>query len=64
VPKRGDVLFWSHLGGHNGTPNTGTTPRLCLRFFCSCEACFGRWKKTEEWGHWAPYGPNGAGPFD
>jgi hypothetical protein len=63
IPNRGDVLFWSHLLGHNGTPNTGTVPRLCLRFFCSCEDCFARWKKTEEWGHWAPYGPGRQGPF-
>jgi hypothetical protein len=64
VPKSGDVLFWSHLLGHNGTPNTGTHPRMCLRFFCSCGQCFGRWKKSEAWGHWAPYGKGGKGPFN
>jgi hypothetical protein len=64
VPKRGDVLFWSHLLGHNGTPNTGERPRMCMRFFCSCDACFRRWKKSDAWGHWAPYGESGKGPFD
>ncbi|MEM7030151.1 MAG: phytanoyl-CoA dioxygenase family protein [Chloroflexota bacterium] len=53
LPKRGDVLFFKHLFGHNGTPNTGTKPRLMMRYFCACDAC-GRWKKTDEWNHWTP----------
>jgi hypothetical protein len=53
LPKRGDVLFFQHLFGHNGTLNTGRTARLMMRFFCACRAC-GRWKKTEEWNHWTP----------
>ncbi|MBV7334465.1 phytanoyl-CoA dioxygenase family protein [Chloroflexi bacterium TSY] len=53
LPKRGDVLFFQHLFGHNGTPNTGTRPRLMMRYFCACEAC-GRWKKTDSWNHWTP----------
>lgn len=53
TPKRGDVLFFQHLFGHNGTPNTGARPRLMMRYFCACDAC-GRWKKTDEWNHWTP----------
>eukprot|EP01052_Picozoa_sp_SAG31_P016814 SAG31_NODE_1128_length_9755_cov_4.535004_3_plen_232_part_00 len=54
VPQRGDVLFFQHLFGHNGTPNTSQSVRLCLRFFCSCNSCINAWRKTEAWGHWCP----------
>ena len=65
VARCGDIhaLLEPHARPQRYT-NTGTTPRLCMRFFCSCEACFTRWKKSEEWGHWCPYGKGGAGPFD
>ncbi|MEM7133994.1 MAG: phytanoyl-CoA dioxygenase family protein [Chloroflexota bacterium] len=53
LPKRGDVLFFQHLFGHNGTSNTGSKPRLMMRYFCACSAC-ARWKKTDEWNHWTP----------
>ena len=53
-PKRGDVLFFQHLLGHNGTANGAIRPRFMIRYFCKCQACFGRWKKTDEWGHWTP----------
>jgi hypothetical protein len=49
------VLFMQHLCGHNGTPNTSGSVRLCLRFFCSCNSCRSSWPKTEEWGHWCPH---------
>ena len=53
LPKRGDVLFFKHLLGHSGTLNTGSSPRLMMRYFCACQAC-SRWKKTEDWNHWTP----------
>ena len=53
-PRRGDVLFFQHLFGHNGTANTLRRPRFMMRYFCRCESCFTTWKKTEEWGHWTP----------
>ena len=53
LPKGGDVLFFQHLFGHNGSLNTGTQPRLMMRYFCACGAC-GRWKKTDDWNHWTP----------
>ncbi len=53
TPKRGDVLFFQYLFGHNGTPNVNVHPRLALRFFCSCRACL-RWKKTQDWNFWTP----------
>ncbi len=53
-PKRGDILFFQHLFGHNGTPNARTRPRFMMRYFCQCDSCFSRWKKTDEWGHWTP----------
>ena len=53
-PRRGDVLFFQHLFGHNGTANTLRRPRFMMRYFCRCESCFTTWNKTEEWGHWTP----------
>lgn len=53
-PRRGDVLFFQHLFGHNGTANVAGRPRFMMRYFCQCESCFGTWKKTDEWGHWTP----------
>ena len=54
TPRRGDVLFFQHLFGHNGTNNVGNRPRWMMRYFCSCDACMARWKKTEDWGLWSP----------
>jgi ectoine hydroxylase-related dioxygenase (phytanoyl-CoA dioxygenase family) len=54
TPKRGDILFFQHLFGHNGSANTHPKPRFMMRFFCSCEKCFNKWKKVDHWGHWAP----------
>ena len=54
TPKRGDVLFFQHLFGHNGSANTLPKPKFMMRFFCSCPKCFGTWKKVDHWGHWAP----------
>lgn len=54
TPRRGDILFFQHLFGHNGTPNVLPKPRFMMRFFCSCPRCFGTWKKVDHWGHWAP----------
>jgi hypothetical protein len=54
TPKRGDILFFQHLFGHNGTPNVLPRPRFMMRFFCSCDKCYNTWKKVDHWGHWAP----------
>ena len=54
TPQRGDILFFQHLFGHNGSPNTLPKPRFMMRFFCSCEKCYNKWKKVDHWGHWAP----------
>ncbi|MBS10746.1 MAG: hypothetical protein CME19_03975 [Gemmatimonadetes bacterium] len=54
TPKRGDVLFFQHLFGHNGSANVLPKPRFMMRFFCSCERCYSTWKKVDHWGHWAP----------
>ena len=42
VPKRGDVLFWSHLLGHNVRPHppVAPCPRSLLSRACAC-ACAG-----------------------
>jgi hypothetical protein len=54
TPQRGDILFFQHLFGHNGSANTRTRPRFMMRYFCSCEKCYSKWKKVDHWGHWAP----------
>ena len=54
TPKRGDILFFQHLFGHNGTANVLPKPRFMMRFFCSCERCYTTWAKVDHWGHWAP----------
>lgn len=54
TPKRGDVLFFQHLFGHNGSTNVLPKPRFMMRFFCSCKKCFNAWPKIDHWGHWAP----------
>ena len=54
APKRGDILFFQHLFGHNGSANTAAKPRFMMRFFCSCEKCYTTWRKVAHWGHWAP----------
>jgi len=54
TPRRGDVLFFQHLFGHNGSANILPKPRFMMRFFCSCEKCYNTWKKVGHWGHWAP----------
>lgn len=54
TPKRGDILFFQHLFGHNGTPNVLPKPRFMMRFFCSCQKCYTTWAKVDRWGHWAP----------
>lgn len=48
VPRRGDVFFMQHLFGHNGTPNTSGSVRLCLRCVvrgCNLghQLCFANW---------------------
>ena len=53
LPKRGDILFFKHLFGHNGSLNINQSPRLLMRYFCACDECK-RWKKTDEWSHWTP----------
>lgn len=53
-PRRGDILFFQHLFGHNGTVNVLPEPRFMMRYFCSCERCYSTWKKVDRWGHWAP----------
>ena len=53
-PKRGDILFFTHLFGHNGTVNSRPKPRFMMRLFCSCKRCYNTWKKVDHWGHWAP----------
>ena len=53
LPKRGDILFFQHLFGHNGSLNINQSPRLLMRYFCACNECK-RWKKTDEWSHWTP----------
>ena len=54
TPKRGDILFFQHLFGHNGSPNSLPKPRFMMRFFCSCEKCYTKWAKVDHCGHWAP----------
>ena len=54
MPRRGDVLFFQPLFGHNGTANVSARPRWMMRYFCSCTECRSRWKKTSEWGLWTP----------
>lgn len=54
TPKRGDILFFQHLFGHNGSVNTATKPRFMMRFFCSCEKCYTTWPKADHWGFWTP----------
>ena len=54
APRRGDVLFFQPLFGHNGTANVGARPRWMMRYFCACTNCRTRWKKTSEWGLWTP----------
>jgi len=54
TPRCGDVLFFQHLFGHNGTANVGVRPRWMMRYFCGCTVCCKRWKKTDQWGLWTP----------
>jgi hypothetical protein len=54
TPQRGDILFFKHLFGHNGSANTLAKPRFMMRYFCSCEKCYTTWRKVDHWGHWAP----------
>jgi hypothetical protein len=54
TPRRGDILFFQHLFGHNGSANTLAKPRFMMRYFCSCEKCYTTWRKVDHWGHWAP----------
>lgn len=54
TPKRGDILFFQHLFGHNGSANILPKPRFMMRFFCSCERCYSTWSKVDHWGHWSP----------
>ena len=54
TPKRGDILFFQHLFGHNGSANVLPKPRFMMRLFCSCEKCYNTWAKVDHWGHWAP----------
>ncbi|MDA0837250.1 MAG: phytanoyl-CoA dioxygenase family protein [Planctomycetota bacterium] len=53
LPRRGDILFFQHLWAHGATMNCNVTPRMALRFLCSCESCL-RWKKRDGWSFWTP----------
>ena len=53
TPKRGDVLFFTYMFGHNGTSNVGSRPRWMMRFGCSCDIC-SKWPKTKDWHLWSP----------
>ena len=52
TPKRGDILFFQHLFGHNGSINTAVKPRFMMRFFCSCDKCYTTWPRADPCGHW------------
>ena len=53
-PRRGDILFFQHLFGHNGSANILSKPRFMMRYFCSCDRCYSTWSKVDDWGHWTP----------
>ena len=52
TPKRGDILFFQPLFGHNGSINAAAKPRFMIRFFCSCEQCYTTWPRGDRWSHW------------